>query len=308
MKNLILPSLIFLFSNLLAQWNDFEWETIEFETPYQYIEISSSSENIWEIGEPNKSFFDSAFSAPNAMITNATSFYPINNYSYFDLFIGNYNIDWFPDDIFIDIKHKFDTDTLKDGGYITVSYDMGQTWRNIINDTPTWTSETPDSDMNLFIENLYTSENTLFNGEKGFSGNSGDWITTRFSWYTWPSRNPSFMGDTMILRFNFISDDLETNREGWIIDNIKLYSKDLGGNIIEYKKNIFNLFPNPTSSFFVIKSEKLKVEDCRIFNAQGQLIEQFQIQTTDTRISISNWTKGLYFVKIGTETQKLVVE
>jgi len=145
MKKIYILITALLVSNLIfAQWDDINWDTIKFENPYQYIEIGSTPDNIWEIGEPNKLFLDSAFSFPKAIITDTNDFYPTSNNSFFDLYIGNYNIDWFPDDIFIEIKHKFDTDTLKDGGYITVSYDMGETWANIIDDVSTWTEITPN--------------------------------------------------------------------------------------------------------------------------------------------------------------------
>ena len=124
MKKAILLFLLFVtqffaFSQVTTVFN---WDTIKFETPYQYIEIDPSSENIWEIGEPDKVFFNSAYTGLNAILTNVNDYYPINNYSFFDLYIGEYNSHWYPYAMFFEIQHKFDTDSLRDGGYITVSY------------------------------------------------------------------------------------------------------------------------------------------------------------------------------------------
>ncbi|MDA3953800.1 MAG: transposase [Bacteroidales bacterium] len=41
--------------------------------------FDSSEPPIWQIGTPNKTFFDSAYSSPNAIITDTVNYYPINN-------------------------------------------------------------------------------------------------------------------------------------------------------------------------------------------------------------------------------------
>lgn len=300
MKKLILLLIISLTSvQSFAQWTEFVWDTITFEEPYEYLVIDTSSQNIWQIGEPNKIFFDSAYSIANAIVTDTIDTYPINNYSFFDLFLGSYNIDWFPDDNFIEIKHKFDTDTLKDGGYITVSYDNGQSWMNIINDTAYYFGETPNQ-YNMFVENLYSNTDTLFNGEFGFSGNSGDWITTKFSWYYWPVKTE--LGDTLTIRFNFISDNIETNNEGWMIDNIRLYSMDLGGRVNEIKTLDFSISPNPINESAIIELNSYNEVEVSVFNIQGQLLRQKNyLNNQPIVINRENFNSGIYFVKIRTD-------
>ena len=104
------------------------WTVITFEEPSPYIHINPSAQNIWQIGAPQKIFFNSAYSVPNTIVTDTINFYPVNNQSSFDLYVGAFNMGgmwgWnYPLDIFIDFRHKYDTDTLIDGGYITVSWD-----------------------------------------------------------------------------------------------------------------------------------------------------------------------------------------
>ncbi len=308
-KTVLLFTILIISIQTFAQWTEFNWDTITFETPYQYLEIDTSSLNIWEIGTPNKVFFDTAFSIPKAIITDTSNTYPVNNYSFFDLYIGNYNVDWYPDDIFIEIKHKFDTDTLKDGGYITVSYDNGQTWMNIINDTAYVFGETPNQ-MNMFVENLYSTSDTLFNGEYGFSGNSGDWITTKFSWFYWPVKNFQSLGDTMIIRFNFVSDNIETNNEGWMIDNIRLYSMDLGSGIENKENAYFKIFPNPMDEFATIElngyHQKVEFE---IYNIYGQLIKQWAEYNKRTiNFDREKLKTGTYFLKIKTDNNLIGIK
>ena len=300
MKNLILLLTISLTSlQSFAQWTEFVWDTITFEEPYEYLVIDTSSQDIWQIGEPNKIFFDSAYSITNAIVTDTTNSYPINNYSFFDLFIGDYNVDWFPYDNFIEIKHKFDTDTLKDGAYITVSYDNGQTWMNIINDTANWFDETPN-EFNMFVDNLYSTSDTLFNGEYGFSGNSGNWVTTRFSWYSWPVYTE--LGDTLIIRFNYISDSIETYHEGWMIDNIRLYSVDLGGFVDEIKTLDFKILPNPLNESAMIEMNRYNKVEFSVYNILGQLLRQKNYFNNQPIImNKENFNSGIYFVKIKTD-------
>lgn len=314
MKNLILLIIILLTAQQLdAQRQEYIWNTIDFEEPCEYVEIDTSSQNIWEIGKPSKILFDSAYSITNAIITDSINNYPINNYSYFDLYIGYFNIDWYPEDIFIEIKHKFDTDTLKDGGYITVSYDMGSTWRNIIMDSvygevsPGWEGSGS--------KNLYSEDDRLFNGEYGFSGNSKEWISTWFCWHLIPVKSSKdFIGDTMIIRFNFISDSIENNKEGWMIDNIKLYSEDLGGGIDSSMPLEFKIFPNPMKDFaFVDVKKDGKIEIC-LYDIRGQLHRQMHYEAYETiRFEKDNLTPGIYFLKIRTNenivgVKKLIVK
>jgi hypothetical protein len=308
MKTLILFLTISLITfQSFAQWTEFVWDTITFEEPYEYLVLDSSNQNIWQIGEPNKIFFDSAYSITNAIVTDTLNFYPSNNNSYFDLKIGEFNYNYFyPYDIFIEIKHKFDTDTLKDGGFISVSYDEGLTWANIINDTSGYWDITPGFGGE-YASNLYTLNDTLFNGEFGFSGNSNDWVNTWFTWHILPVKNSmEFQGDTMIVRFNFISDNIENNKEGWMIDNIKLYSVDLGGGINDMKPLDFRILPNPMAEIAIIELNNYSEIELSILNIQGQLVSQANYYNSQSIIiNRHEFSAGIYFVKIKTDENSI---
>jgi len=304
MKNLIVLLTISLTSlQSFAQRKEFVWDTITFEEPYEYIIVDTSSQNIWQIGEPNKIFFDNAFSITKAIVTDTLDFYPLNNNSHFDLKIGEFNYNsYYPFDIFIEIKHKFDTDTLEDGGFITVSYDEGLTWTNIINDTSGFWGITPGNDGYSGL-NLYTENDTLYNGEFGFSGNSNNWVTTWFAWHILFVRNNiDLIGDEMIVRFNFISDSLETNKEGWMIDNIKLYSVDLGGGINDNTTLDFKISPNPFNETAIIELNDYRKIELSIFDIQGQLLSQNKyFNSQSIIINRDKLNSGVYFLKIKTD-------
>jgi len=278
----------------------------------KYIHIDTSNQNLWQIGKPQKTIFSSAYSIPNAILTDTINDYPINNYSYFDLYAGFFNFPFFSMIMIIDFWHKYDSDTLKDGGYITVSWDKGLSWMNIIKDT-VYMWETPE--WNEFTFNLYSENDTLFNGEYGFSGSSNGWKKTGIAWFTQPVKL-DFPPDTMIIRFNFISDSINDNKEGWMIDNIRLYGIELMGEInnVSINNNFVKIAPNPFNTNTDISFDKqynnIKID---IYDIQGKLMEtQNYIKTNRIKFNRNNLKNGLYFLKFTldkniTKTAKIII-
>src|ERR1041385_3814523 len=90
--------------------------------------------NLWQVGPPQKIIFDSAYSAPNVMVTDTINPYPVNNRSSFSIKVTNAMVFNFWNFIFliVDFTHKYDTDSLHDGCFIELSLD-GVQWQNIIN-------------------------------------------------------------------------------------------------------------------------------------------------------------------------------
>ena len=311
--SLTIIALLF-FLRLYAQEEEISFDTLDFESPLYYLSIDTSLSNIWEVCMPNKTFFDSAFSPDSAIVTNCTDYYPDNNHSWFDLCIGNFNHQWYPYDVCFEIKHKFDTEIGLDGGYITVSYDRGDTWMNIINDSVyfgeryPWTTNEP---------NLYTEEDTLFNGEFGFSGNSKDWVSTKFYWYVIPCvNNKAIVGDTMILRFNFISDPHSSEDEGWMIDDIRFFAIDFSDGINEhYNSSLKEVFPNPVSSDIHFKLDRIYQSiDAEILDMAGKTIKRYHFSGIDYfKLDCSSMKNGLYILKTTlnskiTEYKKIIVK
>ena len=67
--------------------------------------------------------------------------------------------------------------------------------------------------------------------------------------------------------------------------------------------NSISFYPNPTKNYLNIgkKDQKITLKQVRIYNLKGQLIydEKFR-----TKINISNFPKGLYFLKLYTKNDK----
>ena len=284
------------------------WTVISFEEPTPYIQNSSAPQNIWRTGIPQKSFFSQAYTVPNAMVTDTANFYPENNQSFFDLYIGDFNNNYglYLHDLFIDFRHKYDTDTLHDGGFITVSWDHGQSWMNILEDTLSmqFCAVSPARQEYMYgNSNIYALSDTLYNGEHGYSGRSDGWVKTCMAWYDIPCRDsPYFPPDTMILRFNFISDNIHHNREGWMIDQIRIYSIDLGSGIREYLAGNKRAFvaPNPVRISATVTFDKTydHVNYLVTDLAGRSVLRGIPGKCSTFRLGRANLSPGIYLLRI----------
>lgn len=304
MKQILLSSILLLISlNLQAQFN-YYLDTITFEEAYPYLEVDTSAQNIWQIGPPQKIYFDSAHHSTTAIVTDTINNYPINNHSYFDVKMGYFNYgSFYGYDVFLGINHKYDTDSLLDGCYITVSHDYGQTWTNVMNDSASYFDGgywcmTPQYAPSTNMYN--THADSLFNGEWGFSGRSDGWVWSDFGWHECPVKStPGTRPDTMIVRFNFISDSVDTNKEGWMIDNIVLFAIPLGGNVEVAQQEELNVYPNPSSDFISVQVEREYQElELFLYSFQGVLLKKRNFKNTNSaKMNVSDLPKGTYLLK-----------
>ncbi|MFC0876640.1 T9SS type A sorting domain-containing protein [Saccharicrinis sp. FJH2] len=290
--------------NIQAQRIEGVWDILSFENNYEYLKIDTSQQNIWQIGKPQKPLFDNAYDGTNAIVTDTINSYPVNNYSYFDLVLGEFNFSYhFRESIALEFKHKYNTDSLFDGGYLTISYDNGVSWTNIFNDTAGLYMVTPN-----ILENDYYSCITtkLSNDEIGFSGNSNGWLTVDLSWYVLTCGlkstryNPQTV-DTVIIRFNFISDNNDTGKEGWMIDDIKLYSVDVGDQIRNPDLNeVVIVYPNPSSDILNIRLKALfKKVQVDVYDLTGKMIlNEIFNDKNEVALSVNNLLPGTYIIKV----------
>lgn len=277
-------------------------EGCQFETPCELVNPELQPGSLWQRGAPDKLTFNESYSFPNAMVTDTVNPYPAGANAWFDLKFDLIEY-FYGQNILIDFRHKFNTDTLLDGGYIETSYD-GLTWYNIIQD-PTV--------MVYNSENMYNVTDTLKGGIPGFSGSSGDWIYTRIQLIYWfPVKWPN---ETLSVRFHFISDDIETAKDGWMIDNLDASVVDMGGAVS--KNNLINasVFPNPVTSnskltFDNPSGETVKIE---IIDQIGKVARLLETRDSNIILEKGNLQQGIYLLKLTKQQQlagvvKLLVE
>ncbi len=291
------------------------YDTITFETSYAYLVIDTSDECIWQIARPNKTYLNTAFSGDKVIITDSIHSYPANNYSYFDLKIGEFNCPYYYFSYCIEFNHKFDTDTLFDGGYITISHDNGETWTNVFQDESNY-YDYGSPYLAFHEDSIDFGIDTLINGELGFSGRSTDWLNTKLEWIAtlvYPDKDYTYIEDTIILRFNFISDNNESGKEGWMIDDITIYSIifAIGGSVRDFGDNdLIKLYPNPTGSYIIIELNQT-YQDIQVefINLQGEILTNSQFYKSDhIQLQNDSQLEGLYFLRITLNHKTVIVK
>jgi hypothetical protein len=288
MKNIQLL-LFFLFSyiNVNSQWMWFT-DTVNFENNFkiqEYIKLDTNNGNIWRIGKPEKLMFNNAYSGEYAIMTDLKGYYPPNTHSSFIMkfFPKEFALDFHGDEIAIEAYYKIDCDSLKDYGIMEMSPDNGLNWNNL-------------------LDTVYHHGRWYIDGKENkpiFTGNYND----KWHFFTFVTRTQYAIDadDSLWFRFTFISDSINNNKEGWIIDNIKIYN-DPTISIKEFtqKKDLITISPNPVkqSENFSISLKNIDAKLINIYSSQGKLQLQIVNPTKSFTLNTTQFQKGLFLVEI----------
>ncbi|MEA1897486.1 MAG: hypothetical protein U9N53_07460, partial [Bacteroidota bacterium] len=118
------PEVLLFFITNFENNNPYPHYPVLTDTINPWVIDESNPDNIWQIGESHKTIFGPAGTPPNSIMTDTINPYPINNHSIFQYLITK------PENmqdncislISLSLYHKIHTDTLKDGGFIDISY------------------------------------------------------------------------------------------------------------------------------------------------------------------------------------------
>lgn len=157
--------------------------------------------------------------------------------------------------------------------------------------------------------NFYDSDDTLTGGKAGFSGKTENWIysSIQLIWCL-PILKSSSCGDSVIFRFHFISDPVETNREGWMIDDVFIMWMDMGSGYDEINQPAsLTIFPNPFDKVAVIEydaanSWKVTItltdifgREISVYRNNNQIAGKQRLTLNSEELKLS---KGIYFLQI----------
>jgi len=258
-------------------------DTITFRPLSDWIHINNPEINIWEVGQPNKDSFTSAYSGKEVIITDSINFYPNNLNDYFTLRIPCYDNYW--GEGILSFYHKYQTDSLRDGGVVEVSYDNGLNWVNIMDDI---------NHINTNFIGLY--KDTITGGKYGYSGNSGHWEYVEFYWW-WIALTKNDY-DNLLVKFSFISDSVNSHKAGWMIDDIVFRGYSITGSVEKSNTGQPELFPNPTDGLISFEfpesiERKYYIE---VYDLNGTLVKKEYM--INRNIDIRDLKSGLYLLKI----------
>lgn len=293
MKNFSLLIICFLLNTGIAQnWYSYNFDGDDpTDSPWPvfsslYIDTASNPNNIWQIGLPQKPDFGSAYTPPNVIITDTVNNYPINDTS---SFVIVHQTDFgisMPSYFAIGGYYSVDSDTLTDFGLIQLSHDGGLTWLNIF--------------KNEYVLDLNST--SAYSHIPVLTGNSNGWIRFQIEMtglyqhlaILLPGQ-PVF--DTLLIRYSFISDDIQTNKAGLMFDSLFVIDTP-PIKIEEFQVDPFQIFPNPSlGQFRVIADENIPLEfELVLYDQNGKQVKIFMVATTDDIFDVSDLPKGNYNV------------
>ncbi len=108
----------------------------------------------------------------------------------------------------------------------------------------------------------------------------------------------SFTFNTNTLFFVFTTDE-QTTFDGW---SLTYTSGMIGVNESSETDNHITLFPNPATDQLTIENEKFTMKSGQVYDSMGKEVKRFPVNATSTTLDISDLQKGIYFLKIETET------
>ncbi|MCX7744876.1 MAG: S8 family serine peptidase [Flavobacteriales bacterium] len=189
--------------------------------------------------------------------------------------------------------HRRRVTTIRDSLWVSVSSDGGNSWNYLL--------RAGENGTGTFATNAILNSNFV-------PSSSSDWCFTDNTPGCF-NLNLSAYDGTSNFKIRF---EVQNNGGNNIyIDNIKVtgvctYFNEPGLGIPSVEENINNimLYPNPTFDYIIIESS---VEaPLEIYSIAGQLIQSIPSPKQKHWIEVTNYTSGIYFVKIGNQTLKFV--
>jgi hypothetical protein len=225
MKNLLSLLFITVTLNVFSQLYNFDFET-EPSDIIIYRDTISNPNCIWQIGQPNKTTFTSAYSGNNVIVTDTINTYPINDTSSFIIKYkvggGFLNANSWNSVARLSGRYKVQTDTLNDFCKIEFSPNNGMDWVLISEDTASYI----DGSLNYWPSQ---------NNDLTLTGNVNNWET--FEIYLDYGSHYLFNieeSDTIQYKFTIISDNNSENMDGIMFDDISVI--DEGTDFLEKMK------------------------------------------------------------------------
>ena len=260
-----------------------DWDFDGGQTPFDFIleiDTITNPNNIWQIGTPQKGVIDNAYSNPNVIVTDTINYYPPNDTSVFifkHIDQGGYS--W-PHSAELSGYYYINSDSLNDFGTIEISLNQGVSWINLITDT------------------IYSSSYYWFTPKPTLTGNSNGW---KNFWVSLADLGSVFnvnYGDTILLKFSFITDSIVDTLDGLAYDNFQFCDGVEGIEEIS-KENLISIYPNPTNGLLYIERENNSSNaTIQIYNSTGKLLYEensFNAEFIDTKKI--NLIDGLYLLK-----------
>lgn len=285
--------LLLLYTSLSAQHRQQYFDGADTNMLHSlYVHIDTTGGNTWQIGKPDKLYFALAATVPNVIVTDTLHPHPINDTSSFTVGISKDVIDeayW--GILAIRWYQKLDLVPKHGWGMVEFSIDTGNTWQNAFD--------------NPYVYNFYgfnaSNVDTIHSSKRAFTGTDINW---RDIWFCFSSSYLS-LTDSMIIRYTFISDSVDSAKSGWMIDNF-LVNITYAHTLVKTPHNNDKIMVYPTITSNIVNIEAPKVaefhiiEDLQLINVEGKVVQQHKMCPTKFYIDVSGHPSGMYYLKVKT--------
>ncbi|WP_421753785.1 T9SS type A sorting domain-containing protein [Croceimicrobium sp.] len=292
MKNIYLFALILLLGpGLSAQYYRQYFDGADTST-YNSVFALIDSNSVWQIGAPAKNYFQQAATQPNAIVTDTLNSYPINDSSAFHMKVPI----WAPVGILaIEWMQALDFEDSIDGGILEFRYTDTSAWESAFN--------------NPYVYNFFGFDSsnvaTLPNGELAFTGSRdmhNVWLCLDMSWLA------QFSTDTIEIRYRILTDSVDTQQDGWLLDNINVHITGIH-TINEVDQGAFmTASPNPTFGPIKLNARKTGqvqyIESIELLDLSGKVVQSWDKSPTKFDIDISGQKAGVYILRVKSNIKK----
>ena len=282
-----------------------------------YIHIEPTFNNLWQIGKTNKLGTTSPNDTSCLIITDTLNSYSPNNFSAFSFnFPATTSGFWNFGNYYISFWHKYNTDSLLDGCWLEFSDDSGANWHQVnslINLGYNVHFQNGHSSCNFY--NIFSgSGDTISGGIQAWSGSSNGWKYVSIWLNQILPLKPNRNNQINSVRFVFKSDSVNTNKDGWSIDDINIGFISVLSGMNDFSKNNIPIYPNPSTGKFTFKlpsvTNNLFLE---VYNSIGKLLFKKPIFQETNSINLEHEANGLYLIKIVSDSkligsQKILID
>ena len=83
---------------------------------------------------------------------------------------------------------------------------------------------------------------------------------------------------------------------------------EVKGESINEIENNLKIYPNPANDYIKLSAVGYQLSAVKIYNHLGILVEEFEVNSNEIEINISNYNSGIYFVEINTEKENNIIK
>lgn len=208
--------------------------------------------SVWQVGPPQKAVFDSAYSAPNSLVTDTVLPYVVSDaisYAEFHLPI------WFTGSAILKFRHRMDVEPGEASGWVEFISPWDTAWTRMMDNSGQWAGGYVD---------YYGNTGLLTDSGLVYSASVSEWAIETFSLVCiavlWePGDRGGGLDTTLRFRFAFKGATNLNGRDGWLIDNIVIEHWGPCSGVAEHAIPSISIAPNPADRWVNFDGEAMDI-------------------------------------------------